>query len=162
MVQGLISLKFAMLRNSSAGMRHVGWFLGALFVVATWAAAVVSSDASVRHSVLTLIFAGWLLGAMIGPVMLSGSGVLRADYFALLPLSRATLGRGLLATVFCWRRSNVCVVSAACRGLARGTNRYRRGRGGRRGGIAHLGVRHHDVTSGVRPTGFSDALKTGY
>lgn len=100
MDRGLIALKFAMLRNSSAGMRQAGWFFGALFVAATWAAAVIAPNASVRHSVLSLVFAGWLLGAMVGPVMMSGAGMLRADYFALLPLSRATLGRGLLATVF--------------------------------------------------------------
>ncbi|WP_240658881.1 hypothetical protein, partial [Microbacterium sp. CPCC 204701] len=100
MDRGLISLKFAMLRNTSAGLRKAGWVLGAVLVLATWASAVVAPDAAVRHSVLTLVFAMWLVGAMLGPVLTSGAGVVRADYFALLPVSRLALGRGLLATVF--------------------------------------------------------------
>ena len=96
----LISLKFAMLRNSSAALRRAGWVIGALLVVATWAGAAFAADDTVRHSILTLAFAVWLLGGMVGPVLMSGAGVLRADYFTLLPISRAVLGRGLLASVF--------------------------------------------------------------
>ncbi|MCP2637182.1 hypothetical protein K0817_011495 [Microbacterium sp. HD4P20] len=96
----LISLKFAMLRNSSAGLRRAGWVIGALLVVATWAGAALAADSGVRHDFLTLVLAMWLIGGMFGPVLMSGAGVLRADYFALLPLSRGQLGRGLLATVF--------------------------------------------------------------
>jgi ABC-2 type transport system permease protein len=100
MDRGMISLKFAMLRNSSAGLRRAGWILGALLVVGTWAAAVIAPSDDVRHDVLALIFALWLVGGMLGPVLMSGAGVLRADYFALLPLSRAALGRSLLVSVF--------------------------------------------------------------
>lgn len=96
----LISLKFAMLRNSSAGLRRAGWVIGALLVVATWAGAALAADTAIRHHVLTLVFAMWLVGGMFGPVLMSGAGVLRADYFALLPLSRSQLGRGLLTTVY--------------------------------------------------------------
>lgn len=100
MDRGLISLKFAMLRNTSAGLRKAGWVTGAALVLATWAGVAFAPDAAVRHSVLTLLFAMWLVGAMLGPVLMSGAGVVRADYFALLPVSRLALGRGLLATVF--------------------------------------------------------------
>lgn len=100
MDRGLISLKFAMLRNTSAGLRKAGWVIGGALVLATWAGVAVAPDAAVRHSVLTLVFAMWLIGAMLGPVLMSGAGVVRADYFALLPVSRFALGRGLLATVF--------------------------------------------------------------
>lgn len=96
----LISLKFTLLRNSSKGLRLTGWILGAGLVSGTWLAAVLASGDDVRGSVLSLAFAGWVLGAAIGPVLLSGSGVLRPDYFALLPLDRWTLSRGLLASVF--------------------------------------------------------------
>lgn len=96
----LISLKFAMLRNSSAGLRRAGWIIGGLLVAATWAGAALAADSGVRHDLLTLVFAMWLVGGMFGPVLMSGAGVLRADYFALLPLSRAQLGRGLLTTVY--------------------------------------------------------------
>ncbi|WP_154793522.1 hypothetical protein [Occultella kanbiaonis] len=100
MDRGLISLKFAMLRNSSGGMRKAGWVIGALLVAATWAVAALAADDGVRHSALTLVFLVWAVGAMVGPVIMSGAGVLRPDYFALLPISRAALGRGLLMSVF--------------------------------------------------------------
>jgi len=100
MDRGMISLKFAMLRNSSAGLRRAGWVLGAVFVLATWTTAAIAPSAEVRHEVLALVFALWLVGGMLGPVLMSGAGIIRADYFALLPLSRATLGRALLVSVF--------------------------------------------------------------
>jgi ABC-2 type transport system permease protein len=95
----MISLKFAMLANSSAGLRKVGWVAGALLVLGTWVAAVLSSSDDVRHDVLVLVFAAWAIGGAIGPVLMSGAGTLRAEYFALLPLSRSEVGRGLLASV---------------------------------------------------------------
>lgn len=96
----LISLKFTLLRNSSKGLRIVGWALGGVLVVGTWLAAAVAADDDVRGSVLALAFAGWVAGTALGPVLLSGSGVLRPDHFALLPIDRWTLSRGLLTSVF--------------------------------------------------------------
>ena len=49
MDRGLISLKFAMLRNSSAGLRKAGWVLGGAFVIATWAAAVLVQHQGSDH-----------------------------------------------------------------------------------------------------------------
>ncbi len=95
----LISLKFTMLRHSSLGLRGIGWVLGALFVVATWTAAVLAAPEA-RHDVLTLAFALWAAGAALGPVLLSGRSVLQPGYFALLPLRSAEVGRGLLMSVF--------------------------------------------------------------
>ena len=68
-------------------------------MLATWAVAVLASGDQVRSSALTLVFALWGVGAALGPVLTSGAGVLRADYFALLPLPRRALGRGLLVSV---------------------------------------------------------------
>ena len=96
----LISLKFTLLRNSSRGLRVVGWVIGAALVAGTWLAAAAASNDDVRGSVLTLAFAGWVVGAALGPTLLSGSGALRPDYFALLPIDRRSLGRGLLVTTF--------------------------------------------------------------
>ncbi|WP_432548125.1 hypothetical protein [Kineococcus sp. SYSU DK004] len=96
----MISLKFALLRNSSPGLRKAGWVLGAVLVVATWAAAATAADDAVRRSVLALALALWALGAVLGPVLMSGAGVLRPEHFALLPLSRAAVGRGLLVSAF--------------------------------------------------------------
>jgi ABC-2 type transport system permease protein len=96
----LIALKFTMLAHSSKGLRGAGWVFGALFVAATWACAVLAADDGVRSGVLALLFACWAAGAAVGPVLLSGSGVLRPDYFALLPVSGRRLSRGLLVSVF--------------------------------------------------------------
>ncbi|GEK21792.1 hypothetical protein [Cellulomonas xylanilytica] len=100
MDRDLISLKFTMLRNTTPGLRKAGWIVGGVAVLATWAVAILASGDAVRSSALTLVFALWGAGAAVGPVMTSGAGVLRPDYFTLLPLPRAALGRGLLVSVF--------------------------------------------------------------
>lgn len=100
MVGILISMKFATLRHSPVGMRLAGWIIGALLVLATWAAGVLAPNASVRSEVLMLIMAGWFVGAALGPVTMSGAGVLRAEYFTLLPIDRKKLALGLLGAVF--------------------------------------------------------------
>lgn len=117
----LISLKFTLLRNSSKGLRLVGWICGALFVVGTWLAVIAASSDEARGSVLSLAFAGWVLGAALGPVLLSGSGALRPDYFALLPIDRRALSRGLLASTFVGIASGfvlVAFLSSAVHALA--------------------------------------------
>jgi ABC-2 type transport system permease protein len=96
----LISLKFTLLRNSSKGLRVAGWIIGALLVAGTWLAAALATNAEVRSSVLSLAFVGWVTGAALGPILLSGNGVLRPDYFALLPIDKRALSRGLLLTTF--------------------------------------------------------------
>lgn len=100
MVGILISMKFAMLRHAPVGMRMAGWIAGAGLVFATWAAGVFSAGDGVRSDVLGLLLACWFVGAMLGPVTMSGAGVLRAEYFTLLPIDRRKLALGLLAAVF--------------------------------------------------------------
>lgn len=117
MDRGLISLKLALLRNSSRGLRRVGWAAGALLVVGTWAGAALARDDGVRHGVLALAFACWWLGGAIGPVLMSGAGSVRADWFALLPIPRATLGRGLLASVFVSVASGVVLLALLAAGV---------------------------------------------
>ena len=96
----LISLKFAMLRHTSAGMRPFGWAVGGVLVAATWAAVVFAAGDEVRSEVTMLLLAAWGVGAALGPVLTSGSGVLKPDYFALLPIERRVIGRGLLVSAF--------------------------------------------------------------
>ena len=96
----LIALKFTLLRNSTKGLRIAGWVIGAGLVAGTWFAAAAASGDDVRGTVLTLAFAGWVVGAALGPTLVSGSGALRPDYFALLPIDRRALGRGLLVSTF--------------------------------------------------------------
>jgi ABC-2 type transport system permease protein len=96
----MIALKLTMLRHAMPGLRAVGWVAGAVLVAATWAVAVGVRDPAVRRDALMLVLAAWLVGGMVGPVLTSGAGVLRADYFTLLPLTRRAVGRGLLLSVF--------------------------------------------------------------
>lgn len=96
----MIALKLTMLRHAMPGLRAVGWVAGAVLVAATWAVAVGVRDPDVRRDALMLVLAAWLVGGMVGPVLTSGAGVLRADYFTLLPLTRRAVGRGLLLSVF--------------------------------------------------------------
>lgn len=100
MDRGLISLKLTVLRHSPAGLRPAGWVVGAVLVAATWGAAVAAGSDTARHSVLTLALVLWGVGTVLGPVLMSGAGTLRPAWFALLPLPRAALGRGLLVSVF--------------------------------------------------------------
>lgn len=100
MVGILTSMKFAMLRHSPATMRRAGWVVGGVLVIITWVGHVRAADPEVRADVALLLFACWGVGAVMGPVSMSGAGVLRAEYFTLLPLSRSRLALGLLGAVF--------------------------------------------------------------
>ncbi|MGO1975547.1 MAG: hypothetical protein ACTH2Q_21540 [Propionibacteriaceae bacterium] len=100
MVGILTSMKFAMLRHSPSGLRVAGWFHGAALVVATWAAGFSATDDAVRSDVLMLVFVLWGVGCILGPVTISGAGVLRTEYFSLLPVARSRLALGLLGAVF--------------------------------------------------------------
>jgi ABC-2 type transport system permease protein len=95
----LVSLKFTLLRHTTAGLRPLGWVIGALLVIGTWAAIFFATNEA-RDSVAALAFVGWTLGAVLGPILMSGSGTLRPEYFSLLPLDRRSLGRGLLISTF--------------------------------------------------------------
>ena len=100
MVGILTSMKFAMLRHSPAIVRRVGWVVGALLVIITWTGLVLADGPEVRTDVAMLLFTCWGVAAVLGPVSMSGAGVLRAEYFTLLPLSRSRLALGLLGAVF--------------------------------------------------------------
>ncbi|PJJ72462.1 ABC-2 type transport system permease protein [Diaminobutyricimonas aerilata] len=107
----LISLKFTMLRHTTAGLRGWGWIIGGALVIATWTAVVLASDTA-RHVVVTLALAAWGVGAVIGPILVSGNGVLRPSYFALLPLDRRALGRGLLVSTFVGAASGLVLLTS--------------------------------------------------
>lgn len=95
----MISLKFALLRNGSRGLRIAGWIVGAALTAGTWVLVLLAQDEA-RHHVVTLAVAAWCAIAAVGPVLMSGAGILRPHYFALLPLHRGEIGRGLLLSVF--------------------------------------------------------------
>ncbi len=100
LVRTLVSMKLTMLRHAPKGQRPLGWVLGAGLVVATWLAALLPSDDDVRAEVLLLVLAAWGVGSALGPVTMSGPGVLRPDQLTLLPVSRSRLASGLLVATF--------------------------------------------------------------
>ncbi|WP_435112417.1 hypothetical protein [Nocardiopsis synnemataformans] len=96
----LIRLKFTLLRHSATGMRLFGIILVVGGTALTWYLAVTAASDGVRADLLCLAFAVWAVGWMLGPTVANGTGVLRSQYFALLPLDRRRVGALLLATMF--------------------------------------------------------------
>ncbi|MDT0328629.1 hypothetical protein [Nocardiopsis lambiniae] len=96
----LIRLKFALMRHSFTGMRVLGLALILLGTGLTWYFAVSAVNDEVRSELLCLAFAVWAASWALGPTIANGTGVLRSQYFALLPLDRRRVGALLLATVF--------------------------------------------------------------
>lgn len=96
----LIRLKFTLQSHSPAGMRLFGILLAVVGLALTWYFAIAASSDAVRADLLTLVFAVWAVAWMLGPTIANGTGVLRSQYFALLPLDRRRLGALLLVTMF--------------------------------------------------------------
>jgi ABC-2 type transport system permease protein len=97
-------MKLTIIRNSMTGGRAawmlVGAIFGLLFAAATvWLTLLDLPNEKVLGDLLAAVFLLWLLGWLIGPLW-SGSAVLRADHFALLPVPRRKLAVGLLAAAF--------------------------------------------------------------
>ncbi|WP_431867718.1 hypothetical protein [Nocardiopsis eucommiae] len=100
MVELLIRLKFTLGRHGSVGTRFFSLVMIALGVGLTWYLAVAASSDQVRSGLLMLALAVWASGWVLGPTITNGVGVLRAQYFTLLPLDRDRVGAGLLVTAF--------------------------------------------------------------
>ncbi|WP_017545402.1 hypothetical protein [Nocardiopsis prasina] len=100
MVELLIRLKITLGRHSSVGTRFLSLVMIALGVALTWYLAVAATSDQVRSGLLMLALAVWAGGWLLGPTITNGVGVLRAQYFTLLPLDRNRVGAGLLATAF--------------------------------------------------------------
>ncbi|WP_017588980.1 hypothetical protein [Nocardiopsis ganjiahuensis] len=100
MVELLIRLKFTLGRHTTGATR---WFSLSLILLGaglTWYLTVTAASAEVRSSLLMLVLAVWAGGWVLGPTITNGVGVLRSQYFTLLPLDRNRVGAGLLVTMF--------------------------------------------------------------
>jgi ABC-2 type transport system permease protein len=100
LVRTLTAMRLTMLRHMPKGQRPLGWVIGAVLVAATWAAVLLAREGTVRAELLLLVLAAWGVGSALGPVTMSGPGVLRGDQLALLPVSRGRLATGLLVATF--------------------------------------------------------------
>jgi hypothetical protein len=105
MVGVLIRMKLAVMRNSMTGTRAVlmvtGGFVGLLLAAGTiWLGALPFDHPSVVGDLLAVTYIIWLIGWMIGPIVMGGESVLHAEHFALLPIPRPRLAIGLLGAAF--------------------------------------------------------------
>jgi ABC-2 type transport system permease protein len=58
------------------------------------------TEQTISKSILYVTFAIWTLGWIIGPMLTGGDGILRPEYFVLLPLNSYKLARMLLGVTF--------------------------------------------------------------
>ncbi|WP_051713458.1 hypothetical protein [Actinoalloteichus caeruleus] len=98
MVGVLIRMKLAMLRNSMTGGHAAEMALGAVLGVLTAAGTIVVAvnDAAISADVLAVVFAGWTLGWVLGPLFAGGErNDLRPEHLTRVPMSSRTMANGL-------------------------------------------------------------------
>ncbi|PWD50783.1 hypothetical protein C8046_09120 [Serinibacter arcticus] len=95
----LVGLRRTIQAHNESWKRPTGIGLGALAVALTWA-AVLLAEPDARADVVAVLVTLWSVGWIVGPILASGAGVLRPEYFTLLPLERRRLGLGLLLSVY--------------------------------------------------------------
>ncbi|MGW9554661.1 hypothetical protein ACWGSK_09135 [Nocardiopsis sp. NPDC055551] len=113
MVELLIRLKFTLGRHTKSGTRWLTVILLVGGTASTWFLAVAAASDAVRSSLLMLALAVWAGSWILGPTITNGVGVLRSQYFTLLPLDRDRVGMGLLVTMFAGFGPAMTLVSAA-------------------------------------------------
>ena len=101
----LIRMKLAILRHSMSGAQATWMVTGGLVGLVLAAGTILLSALPFQHpsavgDLLAVTYAIWLLGWIIGPIIVGGDSVLRAEHFALLPISRVRLAIGLLGAAF--------------------------------------------------------------
>lgn len=95
----LVGLRRAVQSHNDSWKRPTGLAFGVIAVAATWA-AVLLAEPGARADVVAVVVVMWSVGWVVGPILASGAGVLRPEYFTLLPLERRRLGLGLLLSVY--------------------------------------------------------------
>ncbi|MFD8494200.1 hypothetical protein [Amycolatopsis sp. NPDC059657] len=105
MVGVFVGMKLRVMRHSLRGNRKagtiIGGVLGLIAAIITLSYGTVSfANPGTSVDLLASIYALWLLGWILGPVMMGGDETLRPEHFSLLPLSGRKLATGLLAASF--------------------------------------------------------------
>ncbi|WP_370947577.1 hypothetical protein AB5J62_08465 [Amycolatopsis sp. cg5] len=114
-------MKLRVMRHSLRGNRKIGTIIGgvlgliAAFITLSYGAASFP-DPGTSVDLLASIYAFWMLGWILGPVMMGGDESLRPEHFSLLPLSSRKLATGLLAASFVGVTTVVSLIAFA--GLA--------------------------------------------
>ena len=105
MVGVLIRMKLAVLRHSMTGSQAAWMVTGGCVGLVLAAGTVLLSALPFDHpwvvgDLLAVTYGMWLLGWMIGPIVMGGPSVLQAEHFALLPIPRPRLAIDLLGAAF--------------------------------------------------------------
>ncbi|MBZ8125347.1 hypothetical protein [Bacillus thuringiensis] len=105
MVNVLIQMKLSILKHSmnrgSAVLFIMTGLVGLLLAIGTILLfSFYPTEQTISKSILYVTFAIWTLGWIIGPMLTGGDGILRPEYFVLLPLNSYKLARMLLGVTF--------------------------------------------------------------
>ncbi|PEF75118.1 hypothetical protein CON94_11860 [Bacillus pseudomycoides] len=105
MVSVLIRMKLSILKHSmdsgKAVLLIITGVVGLLIAIGTILLfSFYPTEHNVSKSILYVTFALWTVGWMLGPLLTGGDGILRPEYFALLPLTSYKLARALLVVAF--------------------------------------------------------------
>ncbi|GMA32657.1 hypothetical protein GCM10025875_26490 [Litorihabitans aurantiacus] len=95
----LVGLRRTIQSHNDSWKRPLGIALGVVAVAGTWAGVLLAAPGA-RADVVAVLLGMWAVGWVVGPILASGAGVLRPEYFTLLPLERRRLGLGLLVSVY--------------------------------------------------------------
>ncbi|MGG3670577.1 hypothetical protein ABES96_05000 [Bacillus nitratireducens] len=105
MVSVLIRMKLSILKNSmnsgKAVLLTIIGIVGLLIAIGTIVLfSFYPTEHNVSKSILYVVFALWTVGWILGPILSGGDGMLRPEYFALLPLTSFKLARALFVVAF--------------------------------------------------------------
>jgi hypothetical protein len=115
----LIGMRRTLARNSPGGSGTVVAFriIGLGLAVATLLCGLIRfEDPSRSVDLVAALMLGWLIGWVMGPILVRGAGLgLRPEWFALVPIPPRRLATGLLGPPSPgWRRRSLLSPSRSC------------------------------------------------
>ncbi|MDM5248417.1 hypothetical protein [Lysinibacillus sp. G4S2] len=103
MVNVMVRMKLSLLHHSMSGGRAIlmiiGGVIGLLLAVCTILLAMLFNN-DTSADLLCIAFGLWMIGWIIGPMLVGGEGTLKTEYFTLLPIAQRKLAIGLLGASF--------------------------------------------------------------
>lgn len=104
MVNVMVRMKLSLLRHSMSGGRTalmiIGGIIGSLLAVSTILLGVLYSSNDIAADLICIAFGLWMIGWIIGPMLVGGEGALKTEYFNLLPIVQRRLAVGMLGASF--------------------------------------------------------------
>ncbi|MDA1600528.1 hypothetical protein PDL10_08895 [Bacillus cereus] len=105
MVSVLIQMKLSILKHSMNGGRKVLFIMAGLVGLLLAIGTIIlfsfyPTEQAISKNILYVTFTIWTVGWILGPILSGGDGILRTEYFVLLPLNPYKLARTLLVVSF--------------------------------------------------------------